>query len=407
MQLPKPFLGALGGAFITLQLLFLANMCYLYGTAYHDSLRYSTMKLLFVDYDQDVIGQSVMTAYDQMKGPSFPTVQRHPITEYPTEQDVRNAVCKGHYWGAIYSKANASARLTTALSSPEAARVYNNSQALTYIWNGAKYSAYAQSVYSMLVQLVQGTGGVYDQMNGTTILSTANISDPYIAKTVLDPISSSSIDLQPMAQGVRFYYNTVSMVMPILQQFFFLMALNGISAQFKIFSSLSLKQNMVLRLIISICYTFIASLCMSGYIWAFREDWNATSDQFGLTWMAIWLVMHLNFLIIDAATAFIPMQFMSFFMLTWIILNVSSSIGPFELSPGFYRLGYVFPAHELYEILLQIWTDGCNPHLYRALPILWSEWIVALGLSLLGMRKRTKPVTPVQVTSQAVKEDMA
>ncbi|KAE8340255.1 hypothetical protein BDV24DRAFT_164466 [Aspergillus arachidicola] len=382
MQLPKPFLGALGGAFITLQLLFLANMCYLYSTTYHDSIRYSSMKLLFVDYDQDVIGQSVMTAYDQMKGPSFPTVQRHPITEDPTEQDVRNAVCK------------------------EAARVYNNSQALTYIWNGAKYSAYAQSVYSMLVQLVQGTGGVYDQMNGTTILSTANVSDPYIAKTVLGPISSSSIDLQPMAQGVRFYYNTVSMVMPILQQFFFLMALNGISAQFKIFSSLSLKENIALRLIISICYTFIASLCMSGYIWEFREDWSATSDQFGLTWIAIWLVMHLNFLIIDAATAFIPMQFMSFFMLTWIILNVSSSIGPFELSPGFYRLGYVFPAHELYEILLQIWTDGCNPHLYRALPILWSEWVVALGLSFLGMRKRTKPVAPVQVTSQAAKEDM-
>ncbi|KAE8160607.1 hypothetical protein BDV40DRAFT_313729 [Aspergillus tamarii] len=394
MQLPKPFLGALGGAFISLQLLFLVNMCYLYGTAYHDSIRFSTMKLLFVDYDQDVIGQSVMTAYDQMKGPSFPT-------------DVRNAVCKGHYWGAIYSKANASSRLATALSSPEAARVYNNSQALTYIWNGAKYSAYAQSVYSMLVQLVQGTAGVYDQMNGTTILSTNNVSDPYIAKTVLDPISSSSIDLQPMAQGVRFYYNTVSMVMPILQQFFFLMALNGISAQFKIFSSLSLKQNITLRLIISICYTFIASLCMSGYIWAFREDWNATSDQFGLTWMAIWLVMHLNFLIIDAATAFIPMQFMSFFMLTWIILNVASTIGPFELSPGFYRLGYVFPAHELYEILLQIWTDGCNPHLYRALPILWSEWVVAFGLSSLGMRKRTKPATPVPATSQAVKEDMA
>ncbi|KAE8310891.1 hypothetical protein BDV41DRAFT_566189 [Aspergillus transmontanensis] len=385
MQLPKLFLGALGGAFITLQLLFLANMCYLYGTAYHDSIRYSSMKLLFVDYDQDVIGQSVMTAYDQMKGPSFPTVQRHATTEYPTEQDVRNAVCKGHYWGAIYSKANASARLATALSSSEAARV----------------------VYSMLVQLVQGTGGVYDQMHGTTILSTANVSDPYIAKTVLDPISSSSIDLQPMAQGVRFYYNTVSMVMPILQQFFFLMTLNGISAQFKIFSSLSLKQNIALRLIISICYTFIASLCMSGFIWAFREDWNATSDQFGLTWMAIWLVMHLNFLIIDAAIAFIPMQFMSFFMLTWIILDVSSSIGPFELSPGFYRLGYVFPAHELYEILLQIWTDGCNPHLYRALPILWSEWVVALGLSFLGMRKRTKPVALAQVTSQAVKEDMA
>ncbi|OGM44355.1 nitrosoguanidine resistance protein SNG1 [Aspergillus bombycis] len=390
MQLPKPFFGALAGAFISLQLLFLANMCYLYGTAYHDSIRFSMMKLLFIDYDQDVIGQSVMTAYDQLKSPSFPTIQRHSVDEYPTEQDVRNAVCKA-----------------TAVSSAEAAREYNNSQALTYIWNGAKYSAYAQSVYSMLVQLVHGTAGAYDQMNGTTILSTANVSDPYIAKTVLNPISSSSIDLRPIAQGVRFYYNTVSMVMPILQQFFFLMALNGISAQFNIFSGLSLKQNIALRLAFSICHTFIASLCMSGYTWAFREDWNATSDQFGLTWMAIWLVMHLNFLIIDAATAFIPMQFMSFFMLTWIILNVSSSIGPFELSPGFYWLGYVFPAHELYEILLQIWTDGCNPHLYRALPILWSEWVVALGLSFLGMRKRTKPAVPVQATSQTAKEDMA
>ncbi|KAE8371910.1 hypothetical protein BDV26DRAFT_286390 [Aspergillus bertholletiae] len=351
MQLPKPFLGALDGAFISLQLLFLVNMCYLYGTAYHDSIRYSTMKLLFVDYDQGVIGQSVMTAYALMQGASFPTVQRHSITEYPTEKDVQNA-------------------------------------------NGTKYSAYAQSVYSALIQLVQKIAGVYDQINGTAILSTANVSNPYIVKTVLDPISSSSIDLQPMAQGVQFYYNTVSMVMPILQQFFFLMALNGISAQSKIFSNLSLKQNIALRLTIS----------------------NATSDQFALTWMAIWLVMHLNFLIIDSATAFIPMQFMSFFMLTRIILNVSSSIGPFELSPGFYRLGYVFPAHQLYEILLQIWTDGCNPHLYRALPILWSEWLVALVLSFLGMRKRTK-ITPAAAaaaaapnplaTSQISKEEMA
>ncbi|KAL5048371.1 hypothetical protein BDW71DRAFT_177553 [Aspergillus fruticulosus] len=60
------------------------------------------------------------------------------------------------------------------------------------------------------------------------------------------------------------------------------------------------------------------------------------------------------------------------------------------MSPGFYRVGYVFPAHSLYELLLQSWTDWCNPHLYRTLPILWGEWVVALVLFVVGMGIRTK-----------------
>ncbi|CBF79658.1 hypothetical protein AN7574.2 [Aspergillus nidulans FGSC A4] len=118
---------------------------------------------------------------------------------------------------------------------------------------------------------------------------------------------------------------------------------------------------------------------MTGYIWAFRENRDVSSGQFALTWMAIWLAMHVHFLFIDSAISVIPMPIVPFFVLTWTILNVSSTIGPFDLSPGFYRIGYAFPAHSLYELLLQNWMDGCNPHLYRAFPILWS-------LSIIGER---------------------
>jgi hypothetical protein len=219
-------------------------------------------------------------------------------------------------------------------------------------------------------------------------MATANITDTRIAQTLLDPISASSIDIKPTNQGVRFYYNTVSMVMPILQQFFFVMALNGISSESDIIRLLSLKMGILLRLSLSICYTFIGSLCMTGYIWGFREDWDVNGGQFALTWMAIWLVMHLNFLLIDSVTVVLPTKFMPFAILTWIIINVSSSISPFDLSAGFYRVGYALPAYELYQLLLDIWTDGCNPPLYRTLPILFAWWLIGFVAFIFGMRKR-------------------
>jgi hypothetical protein len=170
-------------------------------------------------------------------------------------------------------------------------------------------------------------------MMGIEAMDTANTTNANIAQVLFDPVAASSIDIGPMNQGVRFYYNTVTMVMVILPQFFFGMA-RGISAQTNTFSLLSLKKNIALRLGVSISFTSIASLCMAGYIWGFREDWGVASGQFALTWMAVWLAMHLDYFIIDSVTAVTPISLMPFFILTWVIMNVASTLTPFELSPG-------------------------------------------------------------------------
>ncbi|CAI7614764.1 unnamed protein product [Penicillium crustosum] len=363
MQIPKSFLGAVGGSFFLIQLLFLGNMSYLYGSAFNDSQRMKAFNILLVDYDDGIVGQSVKAAYSQLASPGFPTLIEHPSTEYLATNDIRESICKGHYWGAIYINPNASSRLSAALASPEAAQTYKNSEALTYVWNGAKYPSYAQVISSSLQGLV-----------------------------LFDPIGATSIDIKPTNQGTRFYYNTVSMVMVILPQFFFVMALNGITAESKILQTLSLRQNISLRLGLSVFFAFIASLCMSGYIWAFQEDWGTTPGQFPLTWMVLWLGMHVNFLLIDSVTAVLPMKFMPFFILTWIIMNVSSTLGPFELSPGFYRIGYALPAYEIYQVLVDIWTHGCNPTLYRSLPILFSWWVLGIFGFLAAMRRRVLSV---------------
>ncbi|BCR97255.1 SNG1 family protein [Aspergillus luchuensis] len=351
------------------------------------------MKVLYVDFDQGISGKSLLKAYELGRSPAFPTIEQHSIAEYATEDSLKRAVCKEGYWGAIYAKTNASLRLSTAIASRAAVENYNNADALGYVWNGAKYAAYAQTVHASLTELVQVTGNVYSQANETSIFATVNVSNPSIASTLLQPIASTETDLLTTDQGTRFYYNTVSMVMPINQQFFFSMAFNGISMNFNLFA-VSLTQLVSCRALVAFVCTFISALAMSGYIRVFREGWDVHSSQFGLTWMTIWLAMQVHYLLLEFVTTFVPIPFA---ILTWVILNILSTLSPFELSPGFYRWGYALPSRELYDTLLQVWTRGCNPYLGRSLPILWSWWIVGVVGFAVALRYRHQTAMKAEV----------
>ena len=135
---------------------------------------------------------------------------------------------------------------------------------------------------------------------------------------------------------------------------------------------------------------------MAGYIWAFRESWGQRGSRFVLTWITMWLLMYINFLLFDITTAFIPIQFMPFIVLTWVILNVASTISPFELNPGFFRWGYALPSHEAYQVLIQIWSGGCNNRLYRALPIMFSWWVVGVPIAVYAMQHRCRTTVAAQ-----------
>jgi hypothetical protein len=102
--------------------------------------------------------------------------------------------------------------------------------------------------------------------------------------------------------------------------------------------------------------------------------------------MAMWLYMHVNFVVLDAATAFVPLAYLSFFVLPWAIANITSTLLPFELNPGFYKLGYALPGHQIVSILFQVWSEGCNNQLSRSLPVLfaWETFgLIAAGWGVL------------------------
>ena len=387
----KKFFLIVGVLGIMLQILFLGNMSYLYGSIWKNSSRYHAFQILFVDYDQGVVGQAVWNAYQNLKGPMFPTLVRGARSQYPSLDSVIDTVRDTTYWAAFITNRGASENLTLALQSSKDAQQYDPSSALTYVWNEVRYPPFSdEALLANLEALVAATRLAYNALNGSAALSLVNADDIESVQVLLNPIMASAVNIMPTTQGVKLFYNTVSMVMPILQQFFFLLILNGVSQELNLYSKLPVLISGVVRAGLSIAFDLIASLCMTGYIWGFRESWPVTADQFVLTWMLLWLLMHIHFLILDAATAFLPLPALPFFILTWIIINITSTISPFEVNPGFYRWGYALPANEAYTVLTDIWSSGSVPRLYRAMPILFSWWIFGIGLATYGHLHRCR-----------------
>lgn len=387
----KPYVITSTMSAIMLCCLFLANMSYLYGLLYKSDTRVHKLNVLAVDYDRGAIGQSFTAAYSAFKGDEFLSLQFRQPSEYANTESVRNAVCRGDFWAAVVVQSGATARFEEALGGGQAATQYNASNTITYIWNEAHYATVqAGFIRSNLETLIGASGTFHSHISGVRAVASVNTTDPNAVFALLNPIQASAINIMPTPQSTRVFYNTVTVVLSILPQFFFIMALNGISDAHSIYSHLHTRQVVLIRTISSIIFTLIASLTVIGYIWAFRETWAVNGSQFVLSWLILWLFMHVNFLVIDTASSFIPISFLPFFILTWIITNVAGTVFPFELTAGFYRVGYALPSHPLITIFFQIWSGGCNNKLSSALPVLFAWEILGLGSACLGLLRRIK-----------------
>jgi hypothetical protein len=247
--------------------LFLGVMSYIYGALYRSSYKIHNLNILAVDFDGGYIGESVFAAYSELEGKTFPTLQSHNVAEYSTAQEVQDAVCRGDYWGAIYSHSGASSRLSAALSGGLAARDYEANNTITYIHNGARYpSAQLGDIAGTLATLAGAASSAFFALNGTQALQSLNMSDAAATEALFSPIFATSVNLAVLNQGDRVLYNTISIVLPVIQQFFFLMALNGIANSFGIYGYLDASRVCISRLIVSVLYTFLASLTVTGYI---------------------------------------------------------------------------------------------------------------------------------------------
>jgi len=386
----RKFFGAAAKNFILLQLLFLALFSYIFGSLYLQGSKIHNMKIVFVDYDQGAIGAAVREAYGGLQSHGFPTLVESTSAMLPTPSDIESAVCRTEYWAALYILPNSSTQLHDALLS-SATSSLDRGNIMAYVWNQARYSTVIdQAIASNVLKLSDAARVAYTTSPASNISVPSNVAlSPATLSLLAQPWDLLSINIQPTSQGSRAIYNTVAIILIMMQEFFYLGVINSLHHNFKVYTKLRPTRIILIRNISSVAYCFIGSLCISGAIWAFRSGWHVNGNQFVLTWMTFWLFAHINFQVLDVVTVWFPLPYVPMGLAIWLVINVSSVILPFELSAGWYRVGYAIPAHEAYQTLIDIWSRGCNPTLKYALPVMFAWEVVATSLAAMGVYRRS------------------
>jgi len=182
-------------------------------------------------------------------------------------------------------------------------------------------------------------------------------------------------------------------VLPVLSQFFLVMATNGMLGEAGCYSLWPLKDNLILRAILAVCYPCLIGMSWAGWIYIWKdgnEGSHLGTGQFFLTWLTMWLYAAIHFNVIDGTASLVHLRWMSFFMLTILLTQVAATVGPHELANRFYKIDYLLPAFHIWGILMTIFSGGANNHLKVNLTIavLWLP--VAISYNIFGQIRRWK-----------------
>ncbi|KAL2673633.1 hypothetical protein Neosp_012076 [[Neocosmospora] mangrovei] len=178
------------------------------------------------------------------------------------------------------------------------------------------------------------------------------------------------------------------MVIPTLVQFFLCLGLNVAGQMSGFFREVRVRDVYLFRFIVGKTYCALLSIVVMGYIWAFRSDWMVDSAVYGKSIGIYFLYLDVQWQLLESSTGtFVPMKYMPYFLVTRIIMNVSSSVFPFEVMASFYRIGWAMPSRHLYSLLIYAWSGCANP-VKEALPVLFAWWLILHGTAILSVKKR-------------------
>jgi len=112
---------------------------------------------------------------------------------------------------------------------------------------------------------------------------------------------------------------------------------------------LTLPSLLVTRYVSSFVAFFFISLFYSLLSLAFQVDFNRYfgASGFVIFWMLNWIGMLSVGLALESMITILTTKFIPFFMLLWIMVNVTVSAMPIEVLPILFRYGYATPFYNI------------------------------------------------------------
>ncbi|KAJ6480711.1 hypothetical protein C8R47DRAFT_1322364 [Mycena vitilis] len=299
-----------------------------------------------VDFDGGLVGQAISSALSSIDpgtvGVAWEVV---PGSQFPEGiSQVQNAIVQEKTWYAVMINSGASANLSAAVSTADAS--YDSSMAITFIGNEAR-NEYIYGIHYDIVTAQLGT--ITSQF---ALLFLKNISSLPNIGTMLSkapqlgvqPISYTVDNLRPFDVPVASAVTFVGLIYLLILSFFIV----NVSAAAREASGLEQRLTLGSLVRVRIATSFVAYFFIGLFYTLLSRAFQLPFDrQFGragfvVFWMLNWLGMLACGLALEAMITLLGVRGVPFFLMLWIISNVSVAVFPLQVLPRVYRYGYGF-----------------------------------------------------------------
>lgn len=378
-----------------------------WGSMFHktDHQRYLKMLVLIEDYETidlipPVFGNKLVevlsTAEAKRIGEwhiytpgNFLAIQ--PKDTNSTSQTVETLIHEQKFWAAIHVQANATHNFYQAMMAGNSSYVAGNETWHLVYETGRDFV----NIPSYVVKNCQAIQGMMlaDQQSITESLLDAvqdkgDDIDTIVQrgwKLLSQPLTFTVRDLRPVTDGTLLAPAQVGLIYMILVTFFLFAMFQDLHVTVSK-SALMPKHYVLYRIMSSILSYFWLSLMYSLVSLAFQIDFGRAFGRAGFVvyWMTNWMAMTALGTINEVLAHFIVLVYPSvlgFWLVFWVMANVSPTFTPMALTANFYRYGYAMPLYNTVEITKCIFFDTYRGHMGRCFGIL-AAWIVVSNIAL-------------------------
>ncbi|KAH3672416.1 hypothetical protein WICMUC_004252 [Wickerhamomyces mucosus] len=384
---------------ILIGFLIIASFSIYWGALYDRPGHLKGLKMLVVneDYYSGGIGESVLSIIEndyQNYGTwhilhnsseienffKIDSVSNYNISELILEQ-----VHKRYYWSSTHIKPNAT---NIQLEFYNGTLSGNLTNAVEYIYEtGRDITSVTPYVVRTLQDIEESFNAVYPTGLGKSL--TNQLSD----NVKIELVNSGNSVISPIFNYLDYrpYSNTV-LLAPLQVGLIYLIIISFFLFNFFVETHTLLLPYVKPQyyLLYRIVFNHFSYLIVSMFICAvsaiFQVDFTLAFGRGG--WVVYWLSTYLTLAAVGGANENMGMlifsydpKFLAFWLITFVILNVSPSFSPMALTNDFYRYGYMMPIHHSNEIYKVIFMDLWKGQLGLNYGIL-VVWIVLNTLAL-------------------------
>ncbi|KAK0450591.1 uncharacterized protein EV420DRAFT_1766667 [Desarmillaria tabescens] len=303
-----------------------------------------------VDFDGSTVGNAIVKGL--VSSSSKVTWTERSSSEFSGPEEVANLIVDQKAWVAVVVNSNATMALQYALSSVNSS--YDGSEAITvYAVEARNENAYRSLVRPSVQTTLAIISQVFAQSFLRQVASSSSSTLASISTTapqiLTEPISYTINNLRPFDVPVASAITFVGLIYVLVLSFFivnFCAAARELSGLEKSLTTGSLIR---VRMVSSFLAYFALSLFYSLLSRAFQVNFSRVLGPAGFLvfWMANFAGMLAVGLALEAMMTLMTLRFVAFFMILWIIVNVSVCFMPIDVLPHIFRYGYAFPFYNL------------------------------------------------------------